>query len=136
MMPCIIQEANGLSQCGQSAAAQAGTPLASLCTPNQMHRPACAPLCSTHRASNPVCSCCGLLGEKKKSSDNHYIGKNANKQTKKSNQHKVGKQSQLVVTLFCLASRQRVGIHCSRHYTTGSLLFRVIHINIVLPFAR
>jgi len=79
-----------------------------------------------------VAACLG----KKKSSDNHYIGKNANKQTKKSNQHKVGKQSQLVVTLFCLASRQRVGIHCSRHYTTGSLLFRVIHINIVLPFAR
>lgn len=51
MMPCIIQEANGLSQCGQSAATQAGTPPASLCTPNQMHRPACAPLCSTHRAS-------------------------------------------------------------------------------------
>lgn len=51
MMPCVTQEANGLLQCGQSAATQAGTPLASLCTPNQMHHPARAPLWSTHRAS-------------------------------------------------------------------------------------
>lgn len=27
-------------------------------------------------------------------------------------------------------------IHCSHQHTTGSLLFRVIHINLLLPFAR
>lgn len=136
MMPCIIQEANGLSQCGQSAATQAGTPPASLCTPNQMHRPACAPLCSTHRASRSSLFLFRLAWGKKNVRIIVTLEKMQTKKKKKSNQHKVGKQSQLVVTLFCLASHQRVGIHCSHHYTTGSLLFHVIHINIMLPFAR
>lgn len=57
----------------------------------------------------PICSCSGLFGKKKKCLDNHHIGIKWNPpQKRKSNQHKVGKQSQLVVTLFRLASRPRV----------------------------
>lgn len=40
MMTCVTEETNQLSQCGQSAVAQAGMPLVSLCTRSQTHPPA------------------------------------------------------------------------------------------------
>lgn len=103
---------------------------------SQMHCPARAPLRSTHRASRSNLFSFWLAwGRKKRKtcSGNHDT---EIKKKKKPNQHKVGKQSQLVVTLFCLASWERVWIHCSHHYASGSLLFQVIHINIMLPLAR
>ena len=70
--------------------------------------------------SEPMCSCSGLFRGKKKS-----------------NQHKVEKQSQLVVTLFRLASRPRVWHSLfTSVYNWLFLLFHGIHITIVLPFAR
>lgn len=40
MLTCITEETNQLSQCGQSAVAQAGMPPVSLCTHSQTHPPA------------------------------------------------------------------------------------------------
>lgn len=79
------------------------------------------------------------LGKKKNVQIIITLEYNANqkKKKKKSNQHKVEKQSQLVVTLFRLASRPRVWHSLfTSVYNWLFLLFLGIHITIVLPFAR